>query len=234
MTTALILGCTGLVGSHILSTLRTSAPQFSSIDIIARRSPPAAPEAAVPVKEFIEKDTSKWVPLVSSLSPAPSVLFCALATTRAAAGSFENQYKLDHDLNIELAKAAKEAGTKTYVLISAAGADLNSFFAYPRMKAELEEHVKEIGFDHTIIVRPGLITGNRQESRPGEAAFRFIAGAMGHVHHSLKDSWAQDADTIAKAAVFAATKVEKGEVKDKVWIVGQKDIMRLGATEREA
>ncbi len=221
-------------GSHILSTLRTSAPQFSSIDIIARRSPPAAPEAAVPVKEFIEKDTSKWVPLVSSLSPAPSVLFCALATTRAAAGSFENQYKLDHDLNIELAKAAKEAGTKTYVLISAAGADLNSFFAYPRMKAELEEHVKEIGFDHTIIVRPGLITGNRQESRPGEAAFRFIAGAMGHVHHSLKDSWAQDADTIAKAAVFAATKVEKGEVKDKVWIVGQKDIMRLGATEREA
>lgn len=221
-------------GSHILSTLRTSAPQFSSIDIIARRSPPAAPEAAVPVKEFIEKDTSKWVPLVSSLSPAPSVLFCALATTRAAAGSFENQYKLDHDLNIELAKAAKQAGTKTYVLISAAGADLNSFFAYPRMKAELEEHVKEIGFDHTIIVRPGLITGNRQESRPGEAAFRFIAGAMGHVHHSLKDSWAQDADTIAKAAVFAATKVEKGEVKDKVWIVGQKDIMRLGATEREA
>ncbi len=221
-------------GSHILSTLRTSAPQFSSIDIIARRSPPAAPEAAVPVKEFIEKDTSKWVPLVSSLSPAPSVLFCALATTRAAAGSFENQYKLDHDLNIELAKAAKEAGTKTYVLISAAGADLHSFFAYPRMKAELEEHVKEIGFDHTVIVRPGLITGNRQESRPGEAAFRFIAGAMGHVHHSLKDSWAQDADTIAKAAVFAATKVEKGEVKDKVWIVGQKDIMRLGATEREA
>jgi len=234
MTTALILGCTGLVGSHILSTLRTSAPQFSSIDIIARRSPPAAPEAAVPVKELIEKDTSKWVPHVSSLSPAPSVLFCALATTRAAAGSFENQYKLEHDLNIELAKAAKQAGTKTYVLISAAGADLHSFFAYPRMKAELEEHVKEIGFDHTIIVRPGLITGNRQESRPGEAAFRFIAGAMGHVHHSLKDSWAQDADTIAKAAVFAATKVEKGEVKDKVWIVGQKDIMRLGATEREA
>ncbi|KAK7885402.1 Protein fmp52, mitochondrial [Exophiala xenobiotica] len=235
MATALILGCTGLVGSHILSTLRTSgAPQFSSIDIIARRSPPAAPDAAVPVEEFVEKDTSKWVPHVSSLSPAPSVLFCALATTRAAAGSFENQYKLEHDLNNELAKAAKQAGTKTYVLISAAGADSNSFFAYPRMKAELEEHVKEIGFDHTIIVRPGLIVGSRQESRPGEAAFRFIAGAMGNVHRSLKDSWAQDADTIAKAAISAATKVEKGEVKDRVWVVAQKDIIRLGATEWKA
>jgi uncharacterized protein YbjT (DUF2867 family) len=214
--------------------LRSSAGPFSSIDIIARRSSPAVADARVPVKEILEKDTSKWVSHLSSLSPTPSVLFCALATTRAAAGGFDQQYKLEHDLNIELAKAAKEAGIKTYVLVSSGGADTNSYFGYPRMKGEIEEHVKELGFDHTIILRPGLILGNRQESRPTEAAARFLATAFGRVHSSLKDSWAQDADAIAKAAVSAAIKAEKGEVKEKVWILGQKDILRLGAKEWKA
>lgn len=214
--------------------MRTSAGPFTSIDIIARRSPPAVSDARVPVKEIVEKDTSKWVSHLSSLSPTPSVLFCALATTRAAAGGFDQQYKLEHDLNIELAKAAREAGTKTYVLISAGGADPKSFLAYPRMKGEIEEHIKELEFDHTIILRPGLIVGDRQESRPTEAAARFLANMFGRVHSSLKDSWAQDADAIAKAAVSAAIKAEKGEVKEKVWILGQKDILRLGAKEWKA
>ncbi|KAG9788042.1 Protein fmp52-1, mitochondrial [Exophiala dermatitidis] len=232
MASALVLGCTGLVGSHILSTLRSGAPAyFSNIDIIARRPPPPAPESSIPVKEFVDKDTNKWAPHISSLSPPPSVLFSALATTRAAAGGFENQYKLEHDLNIELAKAAKEAGTKTYVLISAGGANPNAFFAYPKMKGEIEEHIKELGFEHTIILRPGLIVGKREESRLVEGIFRTIATGLGHIHSSLKDTWAQDADVIAKAAVSAAIKAEKGEVKDKVWIIGQKDIIQLGLHE---
>lgn len=182
----------------------------------------------------MEKDTSKWGPHISSLSPTPSVLFCALATTRGAAGGFENQYKLEHDLNIELAKAAKQAGTKTYVLISSGGATTQSHFAYMRMKGEIEEHIKEIGFDHTIIVRPGLIVGHREESRMFEGVMRGIATGLGKLHPSLKDSWAQDADAIAKAAVSAAIKVEKGEVKDKVWVLGQSDIVQLGVKEWKA
>src|ERR1700761_2279142 len=148
MATALVLGSTGLVGSFILSTLRTSPPSpFSSVEIIARRSPPAATETAVPVNEFVEKDTTKWSGHISSLSPAPSVVFSGLATTRAAAGGFENQYKLEHDLNVELAKAAKAAGTKTYVLISSHGASTNATLAYFRMKGEIEEHIKEVDFE---------------------------------------------------------------------------------------
>ena len=161
-------------------------------------------------------------------------MFSALATTRAAAGGFDNQYKLEHDLNVELAKAAKDAGTKTYVLISSGGANPKSMVSYSKMKGEIEEHVKEIGFEHTIVLRPGLILGNREESRPLEAVFRSIAKGLGHLHSSLKNSWAQDADVIAKAAIAAAAKAEKGEVKDKFWILGQQDIIRLGSTEWNA
>jgi len=235
MAKALVLGSTGLVGSFILSTLRTSSsPQFSGIEIIARRSPPEAKDTAVPVNEFVEKDTSKWTSYVSSLSPAPSVMFSSLATTRAAAGGFDKQYKIEHDLNIELAKAAKEAGTKTYVLISSNGSNSKSSFAYMKMKGEIEEHIKEIGFEHTIILRPGLLVGKREEPRSVEAVLHGVANVFGRIHSSLKDFWAQDADVVAKAAVSAAIKVEKGEVKDKIWVLEQKDIVKLGLKEWKA
>jgi NAD(P)H-binding len=219
-------------GSQILSTLRNSPSQFSSIEIIARRNAPNTPASSVPVKEFVDKDTSKWAAYVSSLTPPPSILFSALATTRANAGGFENQYKIEHDLVLELAKAAKKAGTKTYVLVSSASASPNAMFAYTKMKGEIEEHIKEVGFDHTIIVQPGLISGQREESRPAEAVMRKVATGLGKIStHWLKDGWAQDADIIGRATVHAALKVERGEVKDKVWVLGGKEIIQLGRTE---
>jgi len=44
---------------------------------------------------------------------------------------------------------------------------------YSKMKGELEDSVNALGFDHTIIVRPGLIVGGREESRPAEFVIRY-------------------------------------------------------------
>lgn len=97
-----------------------------------------------------------------------------MGTTRGQAGGFEAQKKIDLDLNVELAKKAKEAGVKVYVLISASGISTTSMLAYPRMKAELDEAVKALGFEHTVLVKPGLIVGSREDSRPPEVRI-FIA-----------------------------------------------------------
>lgn len=102
------------------------------------------------------------------------------------------------------------------------------------MKGECEEQVKNLGFERTVILRPGVIVGPREESRPGEAVARFLATAIGKVHSSLKDPWAQDADVIAKAAVKAGLKALAGDVptgSEKVWVLSQSDIIRLGRTE---
>ncbi|KIW45133.1 hypothetical protein, variant [Exophiala oligosperma] len=238
MATALVVGCTGLIGSHILSILRAggSPSQYTSLDTIARRSLPAPAESGVvPVNEVLEKDTTKWGEHISALSPPPAAVFYALGTTRAAVGGFENQNKIEHEMNLQVAKAAKEAGTKTYVLISSTGASAGSMFGYPKMKGEIEDIVKALEFEHTIIVRPGLIVGEREQSRGVfEAGLRSFANGLGHLHSSFKDSWAQDAETIARAAVAAAAEVEKGEVKEKVWILAQKDVVRLGKTDWKA
>jgi len=218
-----------MVGAFILSILRTS-PSVSSIDILARRPPPEATSTAK-ITTHIDKDTATWVPHMSSLSPPPSILFSALATTRAAAGGFDKQYKLEHDLNVELAKAAKAAGTKVYVLISSNGAHVGSRIPYARMKGEIEDHIKELGFEHMVILRPGLIAGNREESRTGEAVIRKIAAGLGMISTHLKDPWAQEAEVIGKAAVTAGLKALDGQAPEKVWILYGSDIIRLGRTE---
>lgn len=138
-------------------------------------------------------------------------------------------------MNIELARAARDAGSKVYVLISSTGANKNSAIPYSRMKGDIEEDVKSLGFERTVILRPGLIGGQREESRPLEAAVRYFAAGVGKVHSSLKDGWAQDADVIGEAAVNAGLKALAGDVpagSEKVWVLYGSDIIQHGHKEQ--
>ena len=134
-----------------------------------------------------------------------------------------------------LFRSAKNAGIKTYVLISSTGASAGSYFPYPRMKGELEEAVKALNFDRTIILRPGMIVGNRVEYDKRGLPEHLLMGVARFVGswtgNKATDFWAQDAGVIAKAAVNAGLKAAAGEQKEKVWIMTQADIVRLGRTE---
>ncbi|KAK8244878.1 hypothetical protein HDK77DRAFT_482100 [Phyllosticta capitalensis] len=229
---AFIAGSTGLVGGNILNTL-VHHPAFSQVSAFARRrlrqeSPKLSTISADPATT---QDTAKWPSLMPSPAPQPSIFFSALGTTRAQAGGVDKQRAIDYDLNLALAKAAKESGVTTYVLVSTAGANPSGYGAYPKMKGELEEAVKALGFDHTVILRPGLIVGSREDSRPAEFAIRKVAGFAGCVSNSLKDFWAQDAEVIARAAVHAGELCVEGKHDKGVWVLGGSDIVRLGRTE---
>lgn len=225
MTSAVLAGSTGLVGSNIFQILGAH-PSVAVLHAYTRRELPNSPPK---VKPLLSSDSSTW----SSQYPENAPLFIsALGTTRAQAGSADAQYKIDFGLNLELAKAAKKAGATTYVLISSQGANSKSFFAYPRMKGELEDAVKDLGFEHTVIVRPGLIVGPRNDARPPEFVLQKIAGLAGSISTPwLKDGWAQNADVIAKAAVNAGLQCVEGKVTQKVWLLSMSDVVRYGRTE---
>jgi uncharacterized protein YbjT (DUF2867 family) len=218
-------------GSHILTSLLANSG-VTRVDTISRRTPQAASGAPQSkLTTFVSDKTETWAGQLSALTPTPEIFISAFATTRANAGGFENQYKIEHGLNIELARAARDAGVKVYVLISSANANKASNIPYTRMKGEIEEDVKALGFERTVIVRPGLITGTREESRPLEASIRFIAGWAGKLHSGLKDGWAQDSDVIARAAVNAGLKALEGDVpagSEKVWNIDGSQIIALG------
>ncbi|KAJ4299013.1 Protein fmp52, mitochondrial [Kalmusia sp. IMI 367209] len=225
MTTVALAGSTGLVGSHILSTL-LAHPSITSVYAYARRSPPN-PTASTKLFHIPSAETDKW-PSQFPRESNPKIFLSALGTTKGAAGSVEAQRKIDLDLNYDLAKAAKDAGVECYVLISTAGATSSSMFPYTKMKGQLEDKVKELGFKHTVILRPGLIQGTREESRPAEAVIRGFAGVLRKISPKLTDFWVNEAGVIGKAAVVAGLRcVEEGK-EAGLWEVGQGEIEKLG------
>ena len=249
MTSAATVGCTGLVvseqnttrvsflanthlqGSNILDALLQHGA-FAHVSAFTRK-PLSPKDPGSRLRPILDQDSSNWPSEFSSISPPSAVFLSALGTTRAQAGSFEAQRKIDVDLNVSLAKAAKEAGVKYYVLISSAGVSKDSIFPYSKMKGELDETVQSLGFDKTVLVKPGLIVGTRTDFRGAEYALRVLANFLGRISgNRLKDFWAQDADVIGRAAVAAGLKCLDGTAPEgKTWIVDQSQILKLGRTE---
>lgn len=129
-------------GSQILSALISSSPGTKIHAISRSKLATESPH----VTNTVNKESSEWPSLLKSFQPAPKAFITALGTTKVQAGSFEAQRAIDYDLNLALARAAKEAGTEICVLISTSGVSTSSPFPYAKMKAELEEAVKAVGF----------------------------------------------------------------------------------------
>lgn len=100
------------------------------------------------------------------------------------------------------------------------------------MKAEVDEAVTELGFPHTVLVKPGVLVGTREQSRPPEAFVQAIAWGLGAISGGwLTDFVAQDADVVGRAAVVAGLQCLEGKREEGVWVVSQGDIVRMGTTE---
>ncbi|KAJ9133046.1 NAD(P)-binding protein [Pleurostoma richardsiae] len=232
MATAAVFGSTGLVGSHILQSL-LSTDAVSAVQTISRRAPEAASSAnSAKLHTVVDADNSTWASKLASLQPKPSIVLSALGTTRADAGSIEAQWKIDHDLNVDIAKAAKEAGVRTFVFISSAGTRglVSGAVPYSKMKVGVEDSIKELGFEHAVIVRPGLILGQRERPKtPWVVA--FVKG-LGRISQVVQDKIGQEGEEIGRAAVKAALLADEGKAPSNYWILDGNDIVKLGRVEK--
>src|SRR5690554_1711737 len=196
----LLLGATGLVGSHVLD-LAVADERIEEVIAPTRRPLPDQPGLTAPQIDFdhLPADADWW--------QADAVL-CALGTTMKKAGSREAFRRVDYDYPLQAARLARRHGAPTFVLNSAMGADPDSRFFYNRVKGELERDLKEVGFDSLTFVRPGLIGGEREEFRLGEHLTTLALGAIGPV---LPKKWRiNPADHIALAMIDAAVVARSG------------------------
>lgn len=164
------MGATGLVGGHVLEQALAD-PGVAGVVVLARRAPPPHPKLRVELVDFdhLPEDAPWW---------RADAVICTLGTTMRAAGSREAFRRVDHDYPLAVARLARKHGTPAYVLNSAVGADASSRIFYNRVKGELERDLAALGFASLTYARPGLIAGERRESRPGEqAALRFLTVA---------------------------------------------------------
>ncbi|ODV58781.1 uncharacterized protein ASCRUDRAFT_82446 [Ascoidea rubescens DSM 1968] len=162
---AFIIGATGLVGNGFYKEADKSKV-FSNIFTLTRRDL-LTKSYSNKTTSIIEKNSENWDSIIKDTITKEKIdiFFSGLATTKKEANGFDNQYKIDHDLNLQLAKVAKESGVGTYILISSMGANKDSSLSYLKMKGKLDDEVIDLKFPRTIIIRPGVLVGQRDKGK---------------------------------------------------------------------
>ena len=190
---ALVIGATGLVGQSLVKQILED-DRFSSLVVLGRR--PTGLSHPKLTEHLVNFDRpGDWEKLVQG-----DVLFSALGTTLKTAGSKEAQYRVDHQYQWEVARAAAANGVRTYVLVSAAMANPESRLFYSRMKGELERDVRSLSFPHLHIFRPGMLKGQRIEFRPGEKVGLAVLKALNRLG-LFKSQKPVPVETVARAMI---------------------------------
>lgn len=155
------VGATGLVGRLVLARLLQSA-RVERV-VAPTRRPLALMDARLfnPVVDFetLPEDAGWW---------AVDAVICTLGTTIADAGSQGAFRRVDHGYPLQVATLARKHGATTCALNSAMGANAGSSIFYNRVKGELEDALSALGYPSLVLVRPGLIDGERERPRTGE------------------------------------------------------------------
>lgn len=164
---ALIAGASGLVGRHCLRRLLESEVYDQVTAFVRKELPLSDPKLAQRVIDFDR---------MARLSTFPRVddVFCCLGTTIKNAGSEDAFYKVDYTYVLELARLASLSRSRQFLLVSSMGASPRSNVFYSRVKGEMEEAVKKLPFEGLYVFRPSLLTGSRDESRPGESVAKTV------------------------------------------------------------
>jgi uncharacterized protein YbjT (DUF2867 family) len=170
---ACVLGATGLVGKKLVQRLLADR-RYREVHVFQRRSTGTEGAGRQAIEHVVNfDDPGTWHPELRG-----DVLFSALGTTRAVAGSQEAQHRVDHDYQVEAARSAAENGIEALVLVSAMGANPRARAFYSRLKGEVEEAVTALPFRTVHILRPGVLDGERAESRPMERLGILLARGL--------------------------------------------------------
>lgn len=199
---AIIIGATGLVGSHILKLLLEN-PNYDNVTILVRRKIETAhPKLNQQIFDFEKPDNE----LINA-----DEIYCAIGTTLKKAGSKQAQYHIDCEIPATIAKIAKANNIPKFLLVSSLGADAQSSNFYLKTKGDLEQKIAKLDFKSFISARPSILFGERNEQRFGEKIGIFLAKAVEPILlGSLKKYAGIEASDIAKALIKMANENQSG------------------------
>lgn len=164
-----LVGATGLIGSALIE----EAVHRSDVRLVgvARR------EAKLPHgarMEMLLADPAGWPDAIAA--SRAKVLVCALGTTIKAVGGDQAAFRaVDHDLVLAVGRAAQAAGIDHVIVVSSAGSDPMAKSFYLRTKGEMEGALSRLRLRRLDILRPGLLRGHRETSRPLESVGQVLA-----------------------------------------------------------
>ncbi|MEO5572059.1 MAG: NAD(P)H-binding protein [Bacteroidia bacterium] len=210
MKKAIVFGASGFIGAHLLHELLNNN-NYEQVTTVVRKSQNIThPKLKTLIGDFYS------LPKLKEAIQADDI-FITLGTTKKQTPNEKEYYRIDHDYPVLAAKMAKENGAKSVFVVSSIGANVNAKVFYIKTKGELEQDIIALGFEHTNIFQPSLLTGNRKESRPVEKIFINIFTVLNPLFiGSLNKYKSIDGKTVAKA-INNAAKNQTEKVKVYQW-----------------
>ena len=198
--TALLAGASGLVGGHLLQRLLAD-PRYKRVVTVGRK----ALGIEHPKLRSLITDLDAIEAAMAGLGETVDDAFCALGTTIKTAGSRAAFQRVDFGYVVAFARAARASNARRFMLVSAIGSSARSRIFYLRVKGETEEAVAALGFPALDIFRPGLLLGQRAESRPREALGMALAPFLNPLMLGPAKAYRGiPADMVAAAMIIAA------------------------------
>ena len=170
----LLVGATGLVGRECLRLLLADGG-FNRIVAVARR--PLSPDVRSPKLETHVIDFDHLNEYEEFFSV--DAIICALGTTIRQAGSRTRFRTVDYEYPLAFARLGRRHGCRHFLVVSALGANARSRVFYNRVKGELEDSLRALGYPRLTIVRPSLLLGPRAELRLGEEVAKRVTRWLG-------------------------------------------------------
>ena len=202
--TALIVGATGLIGGECVRQALAS-DTYSEVIIFGRRR--------------LSLAHSRLTQIVGPLCDAEELLkdckahdvFCCLGTTIKKAKTKENFKAVDYQYPVEIAEIMLKNGAEHFCVVSAAGANAHSYFFYNRVKGELEQTLESIGYPYLTVMRPSLLTGERDEYRLAESVTAAVGSLIKPLMKgALLEVSPVEAQKVAQVMVSEAEKIKDG------------------------
>jgi uncharacterized protein YbjT (DUF2867 family) len=204
MKTALMIGSTGLIGSHLLELLLDSDDYEKVITFVKRDTGIKHPKLTQHIVDFDKPETYKNFITGDDF-------FCTIGTTIKKAGSKEAFRKVDFEYPSQFASFAAQNKVKQFLIVSSLGADLNSGNFYLKTKGEIESFLKDADFESVAVLQPSLLLGNRNEFRLGEKIGAFFMKTFSFIFlGKLKKYKPIESTAVAKALLKVAQRNDKG------------------------
>ena len=205
--TAIILGASGLTGGIVLKKLLADK-RYETIKLFSRKS--------------IEITNSKINETIGNILELENFkidfkadeVYCCIGTTAKKTPDKELYKKIDIGIPLMAAKIAKENNIKTFIVVSALGANSKSRIFYNKTKGEMEEAVLKQQIQNTYILQPSIISGKRSEIRNFEKiGVKFFKLIEPLLVGKLKKYRATKAKHIAESMIYLAnTKTIKPQI----------------------
>jgi uncharacterized protein YbjT (DUF2867 family) len=206
----LVTGGTGFVGPHIVSAVVDAGHYVRALE----RKPGTWKRAGLPCQEAVQGDMTD----AASLRRAVQGQDVVVHLVAIIAGKRQDFERVMEQGTRDLVAAAKDAGVKRFVLMSALGTseETKDLVPYYHAKWDMEQSVKTSGLEH-VIFRPSFVFG-----RDGGTlkVFRRLAKVapvtpiVGPGRQRIQPIWVDD------VAAYFAEAIEKPEAANRTFELG--------------